>query len=336
MSFIESGGILKGDEIMFKKIMVCLDGSELAEGVVPYAAEIARAYRSRLILFRSVYVSSGMSLNIPGYAAIPVQTSHFEEELREEIKNAETYLNARAELLKTETGLEAEVETVLGAPAASIVSYADNNDVDIITISTHGRSGLGRAFLGSTADYVLRQSGLPNLVIRPKTKTPVLPESGSGSYLERMLVCLDGSHLAEQILPYVTNYARTSGNRVELLQVIKITDYETTGSPVTTEAVASRNDEYLKQQTEKAQNYLANIGDSLLQVGIGVRWHVLSDRDVGKAIISFANTNDIGMIAMCTNGYGGLKRALFGSIADHILRNSGLPVLVIKPKETIT
>jgi len=152
---------------MYEKILVCLDGSKLAEQVLPYIAELARNMKSAVILLRVVPEPVIPSPAIPGTPGVPVVTSRMGRHAEEEEHDSEAYLSSVADRMAKEQGLRPECATALGAPGPVIVDYATKNDVGLIAIATHGRSGLGRALLGSVADFVTRQSRLPVLLIRP-------------------------------------------------------------------------------------------------------------------------------------------------------------------------
>jgi nucleotide-binding universal stress UspA family protein len=152
---------------MFKKILVCLDGSSLAEKVLPYAVSEAQNHQAELVLLRVIPEPSLISLALPGMPAVPVETGSMERQIKELEKEAESYLDALASKLQKESGLAVDVESTLGEAGEAIVEFADDNEVDLIAIATHGRSGPGRVVLGSVADYVIRNTRLPILLIRP-------------------------------------------------------------------------------------------------------------------------------------------------------------------------
>ena len=152
---------------MFKKIMVCLDGSKLSEQILPYAVEQARRFHSQVILFHVVAEPGMVSPGIPGSPGLPVETSGSLEKMQQERNEATAYLENAAQSLRGKK-LAAETVILQGAAGDAIVSYANENNIGLIAIATHGRSGLGRAVFGSVADYVLRKSGLPILVIKPQ------------------------------------------------------------------------------------------------------------------------------------------------------------------------
>ena len=149
---------------------------------------------------------------------------------------------------------------------------------------------------------------------------------------EKILVCLDGSKLAEQIIPQVTEAALRFNSEVVLLSVIP-------PSSVLSEVEASRDMGTNKSPTitdkvEEAANfahaYLETVAAPLRQNGLTVNCVAFED-NVDEGIVSYAKNNGIGLIAIATHGRSGLKRTTLGSVADFIIRESGLPILVIKP-----
>jgi len=154
---------------MFEKILVCLDGSKLAEQIMPYAVEAAVRFQSKLVLLQVVPEPVAFSPGIPGGAPLPVQTDIMVEGTKEALKKAKRYLGKVASPLRKK-GIEVEAVAMPGSAGEAILNYAHMNGVDLIAIATHGRGGLRRAVFGSVADYVLRRSGLPVLVIRPQEK----------------------------------------------------------------------------------------------------------------------------------------------------------------------
>ncbi len=152
---------------MFEKIAVCLDGSELAEQILPYATEQALRFGSEVVLIRVVPEPMIVTPGMPGVAATLIVTSRMEKQVEREKTESEAYLSAVAERLRAEHRLRVESVTMLGAPGQSIVEYSAANGVGLIAIATHGRSGPGRVLFGSVADLVVRQSRLPILLVRP-------------------------------------------------------------------------------------------------------------------------------------------------------------------------
>ena len=147
---------------MFKKVLVCLDGSSLAEQILPYATETALCFGSKVVLLEVTIPPSAVVEPLTGYYhATPL------EKIKRDENEAKAYLKRVAQRLR-EKGLKVECVTLPGNPGETIISYAEENAVDLIVLGTHGRSGLGRLVFGSVADFVLKKSGLPILVRRPR------------------------------------------------------------------------------------------------------------------------------------------------------------------------
>ncbi len=152
---------------MFGKILVCLDGSQLAEQIIPYATEQALGFQSILVLFQVIHEPLAYSPGIPGTEPAAIKTNTMIEQANAALDGAKQYLEGLAMPLR-EKSIQVETVTTLGTAGQTIVEYAEGNSIDLITIATHGRSGLGRAVFGSVADQVLRESGRPILLIRPR------------------------------------------------------------------------------------------------------------------------------------------------------------------------
>ncbi len=142
----------------------------------------------------------------------------------------------------------------------------------------------------------------------------------------KILVCLDGSKLAEQIIPYVEPQAVAFNSSVELLQVVTVSGKESPDQLATYE-------ELLKLEEAKVRQYLEHAAEPLKKKGIKVSCVTLTTTPVGFAIVNYAQTvGSFGLIALATHGHGGLSKLIMGSVADYVLQKSGLPILVIKPR----
>lgn len=157
---------------MYDRILLPLDGSELAEAVEPHAMAMAKKFESEVILLQVVTpVSRRVARMAPGQvtpattAQIAVEAAH--EQVGAEMREATQYLSSVSRRFEAE-GVATRTHVVEGDTAATILEYAKEADVSMICMSTHGRSGIGRTILGSVADEVLRNSHLPVLLIRPQ------------------------------------------------------------------------------------------------------------------------------------------------------------------------
>lgn len=152
---------------MFKKILVCLDGSEIAERILPVVKEQAKELGSTVVLVRVVNLPGDVTLGVPGFPSVPMHTGGMPALLKKEYDLTGDYLKKTAGSLRSQ-GINVENQTLVGLPGPSIISYASESGSDLIALVTHGHSGLRNVLLGSVAEYVVRESGLPILMIRPR------------------------------------------------------------------------------------------------------------------------------------------------------------------------
>ena len=147
---------------MFEKILVCLDGSRFAEQILPYATEVALQFGSRVILLEAT---------IPPGAAVEPLTGYYHatplEKIQREEDEAQVYLKRMAQRLRKK-GLKVSCLTVPGDPGETILRIAEENNAELIVLSTHGRSGLKRLVFGSVTEFVLKHSSLPILLRKPQ------------------------------------------------------------------------------------------------------------------------------------------------------------------------
>jgi nucleotide-binding universal stress UspA family protein len=161
---ISEGGTHK----VFKKILVCLDGSDLAEKILPYAIEEAKRFEGQLVLFRVYSETAIISLALPGIPGVQMDAAGVERRMQEDQAATADYLKMMVNKLCEEKDLSVAWAAERGAAGPVIVEYCEKNAVELIMLATHGRSGPGRVVLGSVADYVIRHSSLPVFLIRPR------------------------------------------------------------------------------------------------------------------------------------------------------------------------
>jgi nucleotide-binding universal stress UspA family protein len=172
--------------------------------------------------------------------------------------------------------------------------------------------------MGSVTDRFLRASEVPVLVVR--THERAAPAAGPFAPT-RVVVPLDGSDLAEAALPYATELASAFGASVYLLRGVTHV-----GALAATHR--SFNPKRLKSERMNGADYLAERADAVRGAGVAVEVEVLTESALAEAITARAGD---GLIVLTTNGHGGLDRAVFGSVADKVVRGATCPVLVIRP-----
>ena len=296
---------------MYEKILVPLDGSELAEVALPYAEELAGRLGSEGILLYVSESAEGQYHRIPQF--------YMQEMAKATKRSAERYL------VKPEgKAIKVESATVVGNPAEEIVAYADKEDIGLIVMATHGRSGIKRLALGSVAEKIVRTAKQPVALIRAKGARPDVREKGM---LNKALVPLDGSKESEASIPYIEELASKLKAEVVLFQVLEPTHYIYAGGAGT--AKIPYTEKEMAPLKASAGDYLKKVAGGLEGKGITTR----SEVRVGTAaeeIIKLADELYVDMVAMSTHGRSGLSRWTFGSVADKILHAGNTPLLLVR------
>lgn len=299
-------------------IIVPLDGSQLAEQVLPYGTALARYNDTELLLLRAipmprepVPLASGGMLTV-------------DEQLEILRTDAEEYLRERAERLD---GVDIAVAThvVVGTPADMIAETADSRDAGCVVIATHGRSGLSRWALGSVADRVLHLTQCPLIIMRPREIHDI--DVRTVPALRRILVPLDGSSLAEEALPYAANLARSGQSELYVFRVITLPASGLAGLEAGVIESA-----YWETAREEADDYLQRVAADLVAEGVQTEYSIGTE-PIAEEILSFAERNDIDLIVMTTHAREGLSRIILGSVTDRIIRAGQVPVFVTRPSE---
>ena len=304
---------------MFRKLLVPLDRSSLAEQAIGHAASLAR--------------ESGATVDIAlvhepfafaGYADLPWDDDPAAEQ---------KYVEAIATELESGAHVTATSAVLRGVPADMIVNRAREVDADLIVMTSHGRTGFSRAWLGSVADAVMRNSAIPVLIVRSE-QGPVNRRAAARS-IKRVLVPMDGSALAAGVVPAATDLARAAHASVTLLRIAPIVPlviaYEptmaVTNVPMVVDEAATK--QLAEQVTAELESVARRLRD---ETGLVVDARVVVAEHAAQAIVDHAVACDADVIAMSTHGRGA-SRLLLGSIADKVLRSSRVPVLLYRPVE---
>jgi nucleotide-binding universal stress UspA family protein len=154
---------------MYKRVLVPLDGSELAEEALPHAVAQARRFQAELILLRVVEpFAQGRGISLAGMEQIRQQTHAWAHE----------YLEPIAADIQQE-GISVRKVTIDARPHTGIAEFAETNDVDLIVMSTRGQSGLSRWLMGSVADRVVTGAAVPVLLVRATRNASQAPSAES-------------------------------------------------------------------------------------------------------------------------------------------------------------
>jgi nucleotide-binding universal stress UspA family protein len=250
-----------------------------------------------------------------------VDMSAYEEKHAEEQRR---YLKEHEEALKAELPDNRICSALLeGYVTEALERHAREINAKLIVMTTHGRTGVSRAWLGSVADSLVRNSNFPLLVIRPLEDGASFPTAR----FEHFLVPLDGSRTGEIILEPTVALARAMGARLTLLHVLS--PHVTMGA-----RVSPLPSGRLEERLEKAEGYLADVAERLGTEGVEATPRIESHFAPARAILNTAEEDEVDLIAIATHGYTGVKRALLGSVTDKVLRGAKWPLLLRRPPVT--
>ncbi|MFH1382717.1 MAG: universal stress protein [Chloroflexota bacterium] len=274
---------------MLNKVLVPIDRSKFAEQAFPAVTELAKAFGSEVVIF-------GVC----------------EAEGSEEEQACQLYMGSKAEELGislTGSAATSRIVVVSGRAAEQILSYAEVEKFDLIVMSSHGKSGITRWSLGSTADKVLRKAGIPLIIIRAKEP----PQESS--IFGRILVPIDGSERSTAILPFIEGLAAKLPCEVCLVEVVEPGMHVRTIGGLDYVPFKERDTEETK---DNAKKYLEKVSANLASTKAKVTCEVRAG-DVAQEILNLANEKGCTLIAMSSHGHSGIEAWSMGSIAAKIV-----------------
>jgi nucleotide-binding universal stress UspA family protein len=227
------------------------------------------------------------------------------------------YLDAKAGDLR-KLGLEVIPVVHMGSAGDWILADAEEHEVDLVVIATHGRTGTNRWRLGSIADRVIRGANCPVLVVGPNVMVDMRTLAG-----RRIVVPLDGSEFAEEVLPVARHLVERLGCRLELVRVVTQPNSWSASPYITIDPAIA-----MDALEEGAKLYLDKVLPDMACRRSVIR--SLLPGNVAVELTRYATMNGAGLIVMTSHARHGATRWLLGSVADEVLRGTS-PVLLIKP-----
>lgn len=290
----------------YERILVPLDGTELAEKALPYAKSVAKLKGSTLILF-------AVSLTI--FA-----------ERRDRLYSS--YLEVKAKELNDE-GIKAATATSHGYIAQEIVKFA-KEDIDLIVMSTHSYSGAKHWMFGSVTQKVLFGTEIPVLLI--KGTSPEL----SGEF-NRILVPVDGSPFSEASFPYIEELTANTDKEVILLHICEPPLVPSYGSRPINQTWKKHRDNMWEEMEKLSVNYLTKQMTALKKKGVNVKTRVVKAQtgEVVKTIMQVSKEENIDLMVIATQGRAGERRWVYGNVANRIVEEITQPLLLVRPPKSV-
>jgi nucleotide-binding universal stress UspA family protein len=303
-----------------KTILVPLDGSALAEQVLPSVRLLATMLKANVHLLRVIsddksdqIVAEMNARTFPVLSPLTVQMQREQHAWDLLMQGAENYLAGPAIQLR-EAGIVVQTEVRPGFAAEQIIAAAASEQTVLIAMATHGYSGLRRWRLGSVTDKVVHAATTPVLIVRGAADA-----LAAAPTLKHILVPLDGSDLARQALPIAVDLARAAAADITLLQVVDV---------VPEADPRARPHGQATMQQAAAMQELTDLSEQL-----GQQITVSPLVEVGypaEVIVDSARAHQVDLIAMATHGYTGSRRWALGSVADKVLHATTTPLLLVR------
>ena len=317
---------------MYRRLLVPLDGSRLAETVLVVIERLAAVYKATVVLLHVI------ERGAPA-------TVHGERHLRTAAE-AQTYLEGLAARLSA-GGIAVEThahDVPEGDVARSIVAHAEEGGADLIALCTHGGGGLRGLLVGSIAQQVLRRGTAPVLLTRPDPSGgasdplrgyPVSGGHASPAGSERpfapriVLVPLDGTAAAEVALAPAQDVARHLGAALRLVMVVATLGTVRGERQALAQALPMATRAELDLEGEDARRYLDGVVDRLRAGGTVVTAEVRRGNTL-SALAAEATKAGVGLVVMATHGRAGVQAIWAGSVATRLLARTRVPILLLR------
>jgi nucleotide-binding universal stress UspA family protein len=297
---------------MIDRILVPLDGSALAECVLPHTVALSKAFDARVLLVRVV-----------GRSAEDEEEGRVVDPLGWQMRKSEAdaYLEEVAGRLRD---LDLAVERALleGKPAERIVEFAHEQDVGLIVISSHGRSGLSEWNINSVVQKVILRAYKPILIVRAYH---AVPEDLDELRYDRVLVPLDGSRRAECALPLASALVDFHHCRLLLAHVVSKPEMPR-HAPLSDEEQALI-ERITERNKERGAHYLQALTS---RVSVDTDTRLLVSENTAGALHTLVEEEDVDLVALSAHGYSGEARWAYGSIALNFIAYGATPLLIVQ------
>jgi nucleotide-binding universal stress UspA family protein len=296
---------------MFNRILAPLDGSALAECILPHLAALARISNTQVILLR---VLDPMRI-----ATRPRPVDPLDWQIRK--AEAESYLQEIAARLQ-EAGIKADHYLIEGKAAESVIQFAESEQVDLILLSSHGQSGLSAWNVSSVVQQIILRAGRSVMIAR--AYQPITGDIQTLQY-QRILLPLDASQRAEVVLPVAENIARSQGSELILAHVVRQPEVPRRTLPIQDDIELAN--QLTTRNREEAARYLEEL-ESRLDVKIQTRL-LVSDK-VSASLHSLVEQDGVDLVMLSAHGYSAETRWPYGSVVVSFIAYGTTPLLVIQ------
>jgi nucleotide-binding universal stress UspA family protein len=322
-AFIAHGGLVQEHYqnpkglTMFDPILVPLDGSQLAECVFPHTIAIARAFSAEITLLRILEKNqAGVSAQLFDLLNWQINKT-----------KAGLYLDTIKARFQT-FGLHAETMVLEGLVADGITEYAQNQGMKLIILSSHGRHGISQWGISSIAQKIILSAQTSLLIIRADQRYTQSGESAEDPIYRRILVPLDGSQRAENVLPIITQLSHFHRSEIHLVQVVQTPEMARQLPPAREDIDLST--QVVERNREEAAHYLEQLKLRSYPEGITVQTHLITSENAAVALHQIEEQENIDMVALSAHGYSGNHQWPYGSMVNNFIMYGKAHLLIVQ------
>lgn len=302
---------------MFDPILVLLDGSQLAECVLPHALAVARAFDAEITLLR-ILEKNQASVSAQLFDLLNWQINKTKAALYLETIKARLHVS----------GLHARTMVLEGLVAEGITEYAQNQGIKLIIMSSHGRNGLTQWGVSSITQKTVLSAQASLLIVRAHQQYTQTDESLGQPIYQRILVPLDGSQRAENVLPIITHLAHFHKSQIHLVQVVQTPEMARQMPPVREDIDLSTR--VVARNQEEAGRYLEQLKSRSYLEGIAVQTHLITNDNAAVALHQLGEQENIDMVTLSAHGYSGNHQWPYGSMVNNFIMYGKVPVLIVQ------
>jgi nucleotide-binding universal stress UspA family protein len=302
---------------MLNTILVPLDGSQLADCVLPYVVAIARPFDAEITLLRI------LEKNQAGTSA------QLFDLLNWQIKKtrAALYLE-KIQTRFQKSSLQVQAEVLEGLVAEGITGYAKNQGMKLIILSSHGSHGLTQWGISSITQKTILSAQTSLLIVRAHQHEGSTDELTETPVYRNILVPLDGSQRAENVLPIITQLANFHKSQIHLVQVVQTPEMARQMPPVREDIDLSNR--IVERNREEAERYLEQLKSRSYLEGITVQTHLIASDNAAVALHQLAEQEQIDLVALSAHGYSGNHQWPYGSMVNNFIMYGKVSLLIVQ------
>jgi nucleotide-binding universal stress UspA family protein len=302
---------------MFDPILVPLDGSQLAECVLPHSVAIASSFDAEITLLRMLEKNqagtSAQLFDMLNWQINKTKATLYLEKTKDRLKEAR--IRARATVME-------------GLVAEGITEYAQTQGMKLIILSSHGRTGLSKWGISSIAQKIILSAPTSVLIVRAYQHDIRAGTLSDIPAYKRILVPLDGSQRAENVLPIVTQLAHFHKSQIHLVHAVQTPEMARQLPPAREDIELSNR--VVARNLEEAGHYLEQMKARSILEGIAVQTHLLTSDNAAVALHQLAEQEHIDMVALSAHGYSGNQQWPYGGMVNNFILYGRVPLLIVQ------